>query len=1019
MRRIVTGAIAAVLFLTPMSSFRISDILVAKEPINYTKTWETKLEDNVLCVPVVSEDGSIYGINANVTIGQKGKLVKVKDGNLLWSSQEEVVALQQNVWPIIIVNDNVVFAGISKEIEKLDTEFEFVFYGYKADGRKSWEKNYTFSGVIPSYRCHEDKIWLVYDNYVRIIDPATGEETNKLDLGPTNPKPLSSNSILEGGGGGLGYDNFKLYFLTFSENILVLQQLDGIRAYEITSELSLKLKWFKKTETNELSITDLSLILQSNSEIFLLSNPGGGFKCFDTKTGEEIWTINSEDSFFTFYFYNKTHVIKISLSGVSCYEVKPKKLLWERDKLIIPAAFDENIIVTNAAIDEDFEVNKQVSILDVSTGDVIVKLKEENVNSAVISGDDLFLVKENQLLKYTKCNPCLCELEVFWKDTKTDKLSSDICSMESKEFDIILENTSKDAVIDCNLSTSSTSLNLSKNSAKMEPGKQIIVKATYSSSLNEPEVTECKVSVSSSCGKSFELMLDIKKTSSCKDKLKKFFEYEVYTSHIFGNTMVSMQMKEDDSEFAALVGIDLLTGRTLWTIDREKLEGVGSFIHIVYREKDSFICVSGNDELSWFKIDIKGKIIWQRKGGIFMNPHTPILTFNNDWNEDESTFDLFDVKTGQNVISGLTDNLRFGLTPIAQFKDKFLFSIGSSDVGYMLCDSKGNRIWEKQLQLCLNKSVFSTDFIYLVEKLPPKENDFDESFKMSVSKASPDNLKKAWSVEIEGTPEIINETKDKLWLKTRFGIYCISSSNGKIIWSIADGKYEFGKAILANGKICVGASPYLSEESVSLANSMLVLEPDTGKKVVGIDIGDSIEIILEDQFVYSYGTFESDEGQKCNIHCIDNTNWKEKWSISVEGYPVIVGNKTFILNNNELTWLEEGKIVGKTKLTSVPALEDEDEDQLKIDWDKSKVFVSTPGELLAYDSKTSTLAWRIKSETSQTLYRRDGHTIVTGNKNNKDGDQSMFDYVQTPCWVEGNIFISSQGKLTVYRSVEE
>lgn len=1011
-RRFLAIALATVLVLTQIPVIRTGKV-VAKDIVSFTKIWETKSEDNVKCQPIDALDGGVYGINADLGNGKMDKLVKVKDGSLLWRSQDQVASIGQNFWPIMDFGDKVVYAGLTEDLKRDSNVLEFGFFCYKSDGTKLWEKKYTFDGVIPTFRPYKDKIWLVYDNYVRVIDPSTGNETGKLDLGPSNPKPMSANSITDGGGGGLGNENLKLFFMTLSQDTMVLHQLEGVRAYEITPESTLKLKWFKKYEPGQLTLFDLMLMIQANTEIFLMTN-GGGFTCYDSKNGQEIWSVKEEESFFSLIFYNKTHIIKSDLFGSSCYEVKTKQVLWKKDSMILPTAFDDRIIVTNAMIGNDLEVEKNVAILDISTGTQMTTLKENNVSSAVISGNNLYLTKENQLVKYTKCNPCSCDLDVSWKDSKAEKITTEICSLETKEFSISLKNTSKEMTIDCSIASSSNKLMPEATSIKLEPGKQALIKATYSSSIDEPDTTECSIFVTSSCGKSANLLLGVKKTPSCKEKLKKVAQVESQESYIFGNILVSIKYT-DDGYFDSLVGTDLSTGKTIWTIGTDKIEDVSS-LSIYYMDKDSFICMGDQDELKWFKIDTKGNIIWKRTGGVFMVPNLPIMAIGY---EKEVNLDLFDAQTGKNIMTGFRSKPWASMVPIAQYKENYIFSIDGNN-SFAMYDTQGKKIWDDVENLCLWKSDFSIGHIYQFETFVSEEPEIVLPYKAIFSKIVPDTLVKTWSVEIEGIPEIIGETKDKVWLKTRFGIYCIDTANGKTVWSMVNDKIEFGETLSVDNKICVLTTPFISDTNDVLSTSMVVLEAQTGKNTTKINVGDSVKLIQDGKNVYSFSNIDTDEGQQFEAYCFDKTTWKEIWKIKEKGYIHTVGSKSFLLTgNNELSWWEDGKNIGKTKISPVQTRENH-LSQLRIDWIGEKIYVTGTNDLSVYNSKTSAMLLRIRHEGKRSLWNDGRYRIFVGNyKFSLDIGEYLLENLMAPCWYDGHLYIASDSKLMVFKPTDK
>lgn len=1031
MRRILAGVVVLALAFSQAPIAGIG-LATAKDPINYSKVWETKLEDDLTCVPVVASDGNIYGIDATEPGSETGNLVKIKDGALVWRSQDELKTLLTEIWPVLVTDENAIFSGLSSEKSKLEEDIEFVMIGYSTDGVKAWDKKIKLTSTIPTYRLYKGNVWLVYDNYARVINPKTGEETHKIDLGPTNPKPtkktipktlfdkLGNKSFMlemfgEGDKGKPDIEDFQINFLVFSGDVMILHQLDGTRAYDISSDNNLTIKWYKKYDKENVSLLSLLLLFQANPTIFLTSDASGSAKCFDSSTGEEKWTLNSDGGFLSFFFYNSTHVILVTLSGTSCFDALTKNLLWQKESMLLPVTFDENIMVLTSSVSDDFEVNKQVELIDISTGSSISKMMEYDVVNAAIRGSDLFLVKKNQLIKYSKCNPCVCDIEVYWKETKSDVIESNLCSMDSKSFEISLKNTGKEGVIDCKISPSSNKISISVNNIKVEPGQEVLVNAVYSSSINEPETFEGKVLVSSSCGKVTELKLNIKRETSCKEKLSKLFDVFCSDVYVFGNTMIYFQ-ETSDYEFISMKAIDLKTGNQLWSLDSKSFDNVTD-LYVVFRDNNSLLCASEEDEVKWFKVGIDGKVLWKRTGGYFIYQYLSIRGKRSDMHrEDTVKMDLFDITTGKNVITGFKFKPNSNLIPVSQIKDKILFSYYENN--YILYDAKGKVIWDKAFRLVQNNATFKTETLYIAKEGVSQE-DVDLT---KLAKVNPETLKPFWSVNVAGFPTILSETKDRILIYTKGGLYCFNSANGKIIWSLADGKNEYGKAILTNGKICVGQYPLLINEDDVIINSFIVLNADDGKKISETKIDDTVVFEQDDKNVYANCSWESDEGEQCYIYSIDKTSWKVSWKISVPGKAVKLGKKTFLYNdNNELSWWEDGKMVGKYQI-ELPMEPDPvfGGKSFNLSWDKDFIFISSFFELTVINSKTSSMAWKIKQEIDQDWDKRYFHFINLGlNEKPYDEDDEethqMYIKVSTPCLINGMVFITDQEKLVAYK----
>lgn len=320
MRRTIVGVIVAALLLAQIPVIN-SKLAVASDTLSYNKVWETKAEDKISFKPAIAEDGSMYGVCSDENSKYLNKLIKVKDGVVVWESEEEVGKEIISVEEVILTDNLVISTGLS---EPGDDSAKLFFVCYDTDGKKLWDKQYGLSTVLPSYELHNKNIWMIFDNSVRVIDPKTGEETHKIDLESPNVQPSPNG---EGDDDDVGIEDFQLYFLSFSGNTLLINQLYKIRAYDVAEDFTLKLKWQKDFDENDWGVIFLNMLLgiQANQDVLIAADSETSIKCFNPNTGEEMWTLNFGDSFLALFMYDQSHMIMMSLTGTSCFDVKTKK----------------------------------------------------------------------------------------------------------------------------------------------------------------------------------------------------------------------------------------------------------------------------------------------------------------------------------------------------------------------------------------------------------------------------------------------------------------------------------------------------------------------------------------------------------------------------------------------------------------------------------------------------------------------------------------------------------------------
>ena len=396
MRRTIVGVIIAALLLVQIPVIN-SRLVVASDTLSYSKIWETKADDKVSFKPAIAEDGSLYGVCSNKDSKYINKLIKVKDGIVVWESEEEVDSGIFSVDEVMLTDNLVISAGLS---EPDDDSAKLFFVCYNTDGKKLWDKQYVLSTVLPSYKLHNENIWLIFDNYVRVIDVKTGEETHKIDLESSSPQPSPNG---EGDDDDVGIDDFKFYFLSFSGDTLLINQLNTIKAYNVTEDFTLKLKWQKNFDENDWTLMFLNMLLggQANQDVLIAADSEASIKCFNPNTGEEMWTLNFGDSFLALFTYNRSHMIMMSLTGTSCFDVKTKKLLWQKDDLLFPRKLGKDVFVTVGSI-ENLNLEDGVEVFDINNGEKICQVDEKEVYDILISDDDLYIVRSKQICMYSK-----------------------------------------------------------------------------------------------------------------------------------------------------------------------------------------------------------------------------------------------------------------------------------------------------------------------------------------------------------------------------------------------------------------------------------------------------------------------------------------------------------------------------------------------------------------------------------------------------------------------------------------
>ncbi|MBP7732607.1 MAG: PQQ-binding-like beta-propeller repeat protein [Caldisericia bacterium] len=396
MRRTIVGVIVAALLLAQIPIIN-SKLAVASDKLSYNKVWETKAEDRISFKPAIAEDGSMYGVCSDKNSEYLNKLIKVKDGAVVWESEEEVGSETFFVDKIMLADNLVISAGLSSPD---DDSAQLLFVCYNTDGKKLWDKQYGLSTVLPSYELHNKNIWMIFDNSVRVIDAKTGEETHKIDLESANTQPSPNG---EGDDDDVGIEDFQLYFLSFSGNTLLINQLYKIRAYDVAEDFTLKLKWQKDFDEDDWGMMFLNMLLgaQANQDVLIAADSEASIKCFNPNTGEEMWTLDFGDSFLALFMYDQSHMIMMSLTGTSCFDVKTKKLLWQKDSLLFPRVMDKDVFVTVGSI-ENLNLEDGVEVFDINNGEKLCQIDEKGVSDILVSGDNLYIIKTNQISMYSK-----------------------------------------------------------------------------------------------------------------------------------------------------------------------------------------------------------------------------------------------------------------------------------------------------------------------------------------------------------------------------------------------------------------------------------------------------------------------------------------------------------------------------------------------------------------------------------------------------------------------------------------
>ena len=1012
MRRIIVGAIAFVLMFAQVPGM-VSNQVKADGKIGYTKVWDTNPQEKLIFTPTVADDGSIYGVGGTGLISKSGeaRLYKVSEGKVVWKSEEELQSLPFNIWPVIL-HDNLVIAAGGVDYGSNDKdEFKMMFVCYTKDGKKVWDKKIELTRTIPSFQLHDGNIWLVYDETLSIINPKTGEVTKQVKLSDLKP----SSAVKVNDEGDDEDTDIDINMLTFAKDTMMLAQLKKIRSFKIGNNFDLKLNWQKDFSDESSSygmVMNMLLELQANPEIFLVSESESEVTCFETVTGKEKWKMGLGSFGFGMFFYNSKNVVLLSSTGTSCYKADNKESIWESQSAFIPIAMSDDYIYTGALYGLDSVAT--VDIIDIKTGDKVSQVMEPNVASVVLAGDDIYLTTAEKICKYTKCDPCVCDVDAIWKSTGKTAIDTEICPLETKEFELVVSNTGTKNFVDCMLSSSSKKVTFSADKVRLEAGKSVTVIVKYSAGLNEPDKTDVDIKAAFSCNKEIELTLNVKKAGSCKEVLQKQYSLSGTEFNLFGNVLVYPELKRSglfNVKFNGFKGVSIDDGKKLWSVGKDQLDGA-SEVDIEKRDGNLMVCHGSTDDGEvWAGIDtVTGEVVWKRSNGqpLVMDDNIQISCSED---EENSSVDLFDIHTGKNIISGLQLPCESDITPMCKVgQDMYIFE-SYPDESKICCDVTGKVIWNKGIRICNNWTTYKLDNFYLEVPSSSKEEDLKNDFlPFKLSMADPITLKETWTVDIVGNPTILQESKDKVWVSSAGGIYCFNIADGKLVWFDGDDRFGWNEPVIVNNSFCV--ERYLREDSKdkSETDKFLVIDPKDGSRVFEKEIKNYISFEQKDDLLYVSDEYYDEKVEMTSVHCFKIADWKLLWTATGKGTPIGCGSKmVFKTREGFYSWFEEGKLVGQFDTGSGKY------DYMDffggspcVSWVDDKIFITKSNSLFAVDAKTSKQLWKYSSsdESDQT------RIVIEG------GDWIFGRYYSTPCAIGDKILLTENNKLTVYKSAQ-
>ncbi len=392
MRRILLGVIAVCMVLACLPAK-----LSAAENKVFEKVWETDPLENVSFSPSIDRDGNVWGMNAVPKNPDRRNLVKLVDGKIVWTSKEEYSPSTLLTWSIVFHDNLVIASDVVFDFDAEPFEVGITFRCYTLEGELKWEKAETIKDTLPTYQYFKGKIWIAFKNQFEVIDPSTGEVFKRIDIPQTGKTSSRKRSLLQGFGDSLFDINMFIVF----DDMIVLNNLNLIRALKVSDELEPELVWQKTLHDEDfLFLMNLMLWMNANPSVFMACDSETSVKCYDTRTGKEKWTSDGDLFTLAFLRYNEKYLINSTFDSMECHSVDDNKFLWSNSKMYIIDAFTEDYIFATEMIDLEF--SGQITVIDIKTGETITKLDCDDFGSVTVVGDGVYVVQSNKITKYVR-----------------------------------------------------------------------------------------------------------------------------------------------------------------------------------------------------------------------------------------------------------------------------------------------------------------------------------------------------------------------------------------------------------------------------------------------------------------------------------------------------------------------------------------------------------------------------------------------------------------------------------------
>lgn len=999
MRRILFGVAAAVFMLSGVVLPGYGKSM--EDNIGFAKVWETSLDDRVTMDPVISKDGRLYGINSYVSDLSENKLMCIQEGKVAWSSQESFSTYEGSLLQTLLV-DNLVIAGDYLEVDKDENKKSFLLICYTVDGKKVWDKKMKLNEYSPSYEVYKGNIWLMNEKIIHVLDAKTGNELKKIDLSKTvQNQALRVNSTFNP----KIEDKLRYAEIIFVGDSMLLYDEKNYRSFKVTDELSLEQKWERelpKTSDGYPIRSNFMTWYQANEDFFLMAEDESKIVCRSTETGDINWSMDYEEIVYSTIKYNKSFMLIGDYGPFSCYSIANQSLAWTYKNEGYPAVLSDKYVYF--IIDD--RNGPRVELARLRAGGTITKVNETDFDWIVVNENDMYFLKRNGICKYSMCNPCACNVNVSWKENGKDTIEFEICNLDEKKLEILIENPNDKAIVECIFKTSSEMFSMSDNSIAVGPNEKKTVFLICTVGMEYPETFDGYVEINTNCNQTFKLNIKGKKASSCKEKLNKNWSLPSGNFFNFGDVLVRYEEESTgmfDSKLTGLTAFSKTTGKSIWSVasselmpdcDRIELDDVVGNLMII-----QLLSPSRN---GWVAINcIDGKIAWKRDSGMPASFGQWYKTACSP--KSLSTYtDLFDVATGKTIVS----KLKLECNSSAKLACK----IGSDYLIYVYTDSTfktgqkkedepnawlvrpdGRVYWKKNLYACLAKDNFEYESLYLVRNLEP-EDDENDYIKCKIAKVDPIKLDVIWSTIVDGYPSIVMQDESKIVFSYYGGISCYNPKDGNKLWGYSDENHGMSYPVQVKGLLYT--QTWNRDDKSPEKNQMYAIDPQTGKNMHEMEFDWYAHYYWDGKLLYIVDENWSLKPKKNIVHCINVDTWEILWTATGYGELAHVGEKLIFDDGQIVSWFENGKQAGSYDTSSSSTSYGNYYNASKqYEWIENSLYIAKNEKLWVVDAKTSSLILKLANGKKQ------DRSLIEFGFEMWDG-KSVF---VTPCVLDGKI----------------